>query len=380
MVTVSVAAEQGTAGSADEPADRAFYERLIKKIEPALVGVPERLPLYIRFFQREMINDTRLFPFHVEAQRRDDGTVVLSGFVGFRENREALFGFLRYLGFEDVHDQIEVLPSDDLGPAKFGLISVSHAFSYDQPTGRREVLTDCLLGSPVYLLKEADAGPLLCHSAEGYVGYVDGENIRRVNGKEFSQYLSGPQVLMRKDFKARDVGLLPMGSRLKSVGREGEAVAVQLPTGERLSIPADACQTSDGRPNPSLERVIQNAHRLVGTDYLWGGNTSQGIDCSGLVQIAFGVEGINLPRDSNQQVYLGELVATRWYRTRLRPGDTLYFLGKHGKIRHTAIYLSDGQYLESVRPAARVTSFIPEDKNYNAGRDAAFAFGKRLLE
>jgi cell wall-associated NlpC family hydrolase len=99
-----------------------------------------------------------------------------------------------------------------------------------------------------------------------------------------------------------------------------------------------------------------------------------------VVQVAFGAEGINLPRDSNQQFYLGSLVATRWYRNGLRRGDTLYFLGSHGKIRHTAIYLGDDKYIEAVRPAVQITSFNPEDENYDARRAAAFAFAKRLLE
>ena len=110
-----------------------------------------------------------------------------------------------------------------------------------------------------------------------------------------------------------------------------------------------------------------------------GCNMCAGIISESLVQI-LAAEGINLPRDSNQQVYLGTLVGTRWSRERLRSGDTLYFLGSHGKIRHTAIYLGDGQYLESVRPTVRTTSFNPQDENYDARRAAAFAFAKRLLE
>ena len=111
----------------------------------------------------------------------------------------------------------------------------------------------------------------------------------------------------------------------------------------------------------------------VGCFYLGGHEeTREGT----LVQIAFGAEGINLPRDSNQQVYLGALVATRWYRQGLRRGDVLYFLGRHGKIRHTGIYLGDGNYIESVRPTVRITSFDPEDESYDARRDASFVFAK----
>lgn len=64
----------------------------------------------------------------------------------------------------------------------------------------------------------------------------------------------------------------------------------------------------------------------------------------------------------------------------MRRGDTLYFLGRHGKIIHTAIYLGDGKYLESAGPGVRITSFNPADDNFDARRSRHFAFAKRLLE
>jgi cell wall-associated NlpC family hydrolase len=87
-----------------------------------------------------------------------------------------------------------------------------------------------------------------------------------------------------------------------------------------------------------------------------------------------------LPRDSNQQVDLGQLSATRWHRAGLRRGDTLYFLGRDGKIRHTGLYLGEDQFLQAVSPAVRINSFNPEDDNYDAAHRKSFAFAKRLLE
>jgi hypothetical protein len=359
--------------------ERLFYERAARRIEPDLTGRPERLPVYLRFFQREMITDARLFPFDVEAEWTEDGRVVLGGFVGFEENRTALVKLVRCLGFERVEDRIEILPSKQLGERRFGLVKVPHTFSFDQPTGRQEVLTDCLLGSPLYLLKEASDGFFLCHSADGYVGYVGGGDVCRVDRKALAGYRGGSQLVVRRDFQSSDM-LVPMGARLKHVGRRGEEIVAKLPTGEEILLPTGLCRLVEPGPNRQIEAVIENASAMLGTPYLWGGNTSAGIDCSGLMQTSFASAGINLPRDSSQQIYLGSLSATRWHRDGLRRGDTLYFLGQSGKISHTAIYLGDDQYLEAVRPAVRRASFNPQDENYDARRSAAFCFAKRLFE
>jgi len=356
-----------------------YYERTIRKIEPNLRGKPERLPQYIELFKREMAGDTRLFPFDVQGEWEEDGKVRLKGFVGFEQNRAALLQFVQYLGFEEVEDRIEVLPSRRLGERLFGFVKVPHCFTYDRSDGRREPMTECLLGDPVYLLKEADAGFFLCQSAEGYVGYIDGNNVRRVNRQEFTRYHSGPQVYLLRDCEAEGL-YVPIGVRLKWVRNEGDRVVAELPGGREIALPRNQVEIRRNAPSDRIERIIEIASQNLGAKYVWGGKTSQGIDCSGLIQSAFKAEGINLPRDAYQQAYLGSLVATRWYRDGLRRGDTLYFLGRSGKINHTAIYLGGGQYLEASGADVHYSSFNPADENYSERKDASFCFAKRLLE
>ena len=362
-----------------EPAERAFFERITSKREPDLSGESDRLPEYLQVFERELINDTRLFPCPVEAVPGENGAVVLKGTIGFSENRLALQKFLMSLGFDQIENRVEVLPARDLGSKRFGFIRTTHSFSFDKAAGRKEVLTDCLLGTPVFLLAEAGDGFFLCHGLEGYVGYVSGQDIHRVDSSQFAAYQSGGQVRLRRDH-AIDGLMLPMGARLKLDEREKDCVIVEFPDGDQATLPVDCCGIDDGGPDPQIERVIAAAEKLLGTPYVWGGNTSEGIDCSGLVQTSFATEGITLARDSNQQVLVGRLVATRWYREGLRRGDTLYFLGKHGKIRHTGIYLGNRRYIEAVRPVVRYSSFDPDSAEYSRRGDETFCFGKRLLD
>ena len=50
-----------------------------------------------------------------------------------------------------------------------------------------------------------------------------------------------------------------------------------------------------------VEDFVATALAFLGMPYLWGGRTSLGLDCSGLVQVALSAAGIACPRDSDMQ-------------------------------------------------------------------------------
>jgi hypothetical protein len=360
----------------DRPLDQRYLRRIAAQIEPSLKGHQDRLAQYVTHFRHEAGNDPRLFAFHVTAEPEGERGVRLNGFVEFRETRAALAGFFKTLGFDPVENNLETLPAKELGDERFGLVKSAHSLSYAEPA-EKEVVTDCLLGEPLFLLR-AEGDHYLVHGGDGYLGYVSAADVQRVDEHGFGDYLKGPRVCLRSNQKVDGVSLLA-GSRLKLMKQEGDTIVGQLPGGETVKLSAADCDLRD-TPAEKIELVCAGAKQLLGTKYLWGGKTTGGVDCSGLVQVSFAGAGAVLPRDANQQFYMGRLTGTRWCRTAMRRGDTLYFLNPQGRISHTGLYLGDDQFIHAVEPTVRINSFNPQDENYDVGRHNSFAFARRLWE
>jgi cell wall-associated NlpC family hydrolase len=86
-----------------------------------------------------------------------------------------------------------------------------------------------------------------------------------------------------------------------------------------------------GRIDDHADDFVAVAERLLGTPYLWGGKSSLGIDCSGLVQISLNAAGIGCPRDSDmQQDGLGGLLAQS---NKLQRGDLIFWQGHVAIVR-----------------------------------------------
>jgi hypothetical protein len=82
------------------------------------------------------------------------------------------------------------------------------------------------------------------------------------------------------------------------------------------------------------ERVVQTALDYIGTRFLWGGNTAQGIDCSGLMVQSFQAIGVALPRHSGDQAQQGYRVA----KEDLQRGDMVFF-ARNGKVFHVGLVM-----------------------------------------
>jgi cell wall-associated NlpC family hydrolase len=81
---------------------------------------------------------------------------------------------------------------------------------------------------------------------------------------------------------------------------------------------------------------------MLGMGYLWGGTSGWGVDCSGLVHLAFRGQGWVVPRDAHDQ----QAAAAEVTPDRARPGD-LCFFGPAGEASHVGLLAGDDQMLHA---------------------------------
>lgn len=92
------------------------------------------------------------------------------------------------------------------------------------------------------------------------------------------------------------------------------------------------------------EDIIEVAATYLKAPYLWGGRSPFGIDCSGLTQMVFKMNGIRLMRDAWQQAGQGSLINLM---EESRTGDLAFFDNEEGKITHTGILTGTGNIIHA---------------------------------
>jgi cell wall-associated NlpC family hydrolase len=163
-------------------------------------------------------------------------------------------------------------------------------------------------------------------NGDGYVGWLPDRALAKPHGKPTHKVTAirtfafpGPSI------KLPPSETLVMGA-LVSVIREDGPFAV---TREGWYLPRQHL----GDIDHYVEDFVAVAERFVGTPYLWGGKSSLGIDCSGLVQIALNAAGAGCPRDSDmQQDGLGRILGLA-ESSRPQRGDLMFWKGHVAIVR-----------------------------------------------
>jgi len=214
------------------------------------------------------------------------------------------------------------------------------------PSPDAELATQAFLGERVTIYDRNGEGFAWGQlNGDGYVGWLPDRALAKPGAMPTHKITAlrtfafpGPSI------KLSPIDTLVMGTTI-AVAREEGAFAV---TRQNWYLPRQHV----GGIDAMADDFVAVAERFVGTPYLWGGKSSLGIDCSGLVQVSLNAAGTGCPRDSDmKRDGLGQLLGLAESR-HLQRGDLIFWRGHvaiardaetivHANAHHMATVVED---------------------------------------
>ncbi|MEE8340568.1 MAG: C40 family peptidase [Candidatus Neomarinimicrobiota bacterium] len=251
------------------------------------------------------------------------------------------------------------------------IINTAVANVYKEPSHKSAVLTQALLGESCKILDHRDKWYFIKQwdGYEGWMYYFYGiESNTKYQSTLVLQDIFGTVISPKLDIVTNIV----FGCQLQAK-QKNDHYEITLPDG-RKGISKN--KFGENKKRTSKIAIVETARLFLGTPYAWGGKTSYGMDCSGLVQTVFKANGIDLPRDAYQQADF--FVKSKINEKNIKMGDLLFF-GENDEITHVAI-ATEGLDFINARGFVQEESIDEKNSQFNRNLRNLFSHAISIKE
>ena len=228
----------------------------------------------------------------------------------------------------------------------YAFCNVPVAPLHSEAAHRSEQTSQLLYGEKVEVLEiESHDWARIRSRWDNYEGWCRASQLQFIQQKEYRKPVR-QMVIRRQDKVMFEEGemWLPAGSELTNM--KGNKLVWSDKTGKFKGKKANLHKLVS-----SAEAVLAAAQQYLHAPYQWGGRTIAGIDCSGLVQMAFKLAGKSIVRDASQQALEGETID---FLTEARAADLAFFDNEEGRITHVGILIDHQTIIHATDTTGRV--------------------------
>jgi hypothetical protein len=221
----------------------------------------------------------------------------------------------------------------------YGICNLSMIPLRIEPSDKSEMVSQVLFGEHFKVLDTSKQWRKIRLSYDNYEGWIDEKQYVEIKKEYYTELNSNPIFLSNElvDF-ASNVNMqlltIPLGSTLPFCD-EG---SFSLKT-EKFTFDGKIASAKGKK-----DAIIKTAFMYLNAPYLWGGKTPFGIDCSGLTQMVYKLNGYKLLRDASQQATQGEVLS---FIEESEPGDLAFFDNTEGEIIHVGIIMANNHIIHA---------------------------------
>lgn len=221
----------------------------------------------------------------------------------------------------------------------YGICNLSVIALRVEADDRSEMVSQLLFGDHFKILEKSKQWFKIKLAFDDYEGWIDNKQCLKINKKHYEKLTEEPIIVSNEliDFiedEDQKLFTIVLGSRLPHY-----ADKIFNLNENKYSFEGNIA----GMPS-TKEVIVNTAIMFLNVPYLWGGKTPFGIDCSGLTQMVYKINGYNLLRDASQQASQGEVLS---FIEESEPGDLAFFDDDQGNITHVGIILANNYIIHA---------------------------------